>query len=320
MYLVCKEINVPSGEIMARKLLYNLNFIILFWIGTQFYHCSITQTQHRALQNFGDTALAMSTLSSNEMIAMRNATIQMNLNRIRIDSLSKPKSESPKDMSELKDLDGSFDLTTVSLRLKAIASIRYYAKLLLSLSSDSSQKELDKATTNFLFSLENLSTEYKKMDEKKLNSIGEAIRLFGGIFTEYKKKDSIKEIILNSREQIEILCDLLAKDFDPKSGKLATSFILTGEDLLLAAEETLDPAEGKPERTKAKALLAYNLAQKNIQKKDTILPEIAKSILILKQANAELYETFRSEVYTEKDIIKFVNTVKSVQDYKNILK
>lgn len=308
---------------MASKIFskMQMKFFLISILLIQLIQCSITQTQQRALQNFGDTALAMTNLSSGEMIAMRNATVQMNLNRIRIDNLTKGKEEaSAKDIAELKDLDGSFDTTTISLRLKAIASIRYYAKLLLSLASDSSQKELDKATTSFLFSLENLSSEYKKMDEKKLNSIGEAIRLFGGIFTEYKKKDSVKEIILNSKDQIETLCDLLAKDFDPKSGKLATAFILTGEDLLLAAEEKLDPAEAKPERIKAKALLAYNLAQKNIQKKETILPEIAKSILLLKQANTELYEAFRSEVYTEKDIIKFVNTVKTVQDYKNILK
>ena len=185
---------------------------------------------------------------------------------------------------------------------------------------ESSKKELEQATNSFLFSVENLSGEYKKFDEKKLNSIGEAIKLFGGIWTEYKKKDSIKTIILESKDQIELLCDLLAKDFDPKGNRLATSFIFTGEELLTSSEEKLDPNEGKSEKIKKKALLTFHLAEKNIQKKETILPEIAKSILILKTANAELYETFRSEVYTEKDIIQFVNTVKAVQDYRAILK
>jgi hypothetical protein len=158
------------------------------------------------------------------------------------------------------------------------------------------------------------------MDEKKLNAIGEAIKLFGGIFTEHKKKDSIKSIILESKEQIELLCDLLAKDFDPKGGRLATTFILTGEELLLSAEEKLDPNEKKPEKIRSKALLSFHLAEKNIQKKETVLPEIAKSILNLKQANLEMYEAFRSEIYTTKDILKFANTVKAVQDYKAILK
>ena len=217
-------------------------------------------------------------------------------------------------------MDGSFDIPVIALRLKAITTIRSYANLLLSLASDSSKKELEQATNSFLFSVENLSGEYKKFDEKKLNSIGEAIKLFGGIWTEYKKKDSIKTIILESKDQIELLCDLLAKDFDPKGNRLATSFIFTGEELLTSSEEKLDPNEGKSEKIKKKALLTFHLAEKNIQKKETILPEIAKSILILKTANAELYETFRSEVYTEKDIIQFVNTVKAVQDYRAILK
>ena len=146
------------------------------------------------------------------------------------------------------------------------------------------------------------------------------MRLFGGIFTEYKKKDSIKDIILDSKDQIELLCDLLAKDFDPKGGRLATAFIFSGEDLLLNAEEKLDPTEAKSEKIKTKALLSFHLAEKNIQRKETVLPEIAKSILSLKQANTELYEAFRSEVYSTRDIVKFVNTVKSVQDYKAILK
>ncbi len=284
--------------------------------------CSITQGQQRALQNFGETAILMSNLSSNELIAMRNSTIQMNLTRIRLDNLDKPKedSQTKEEKVEYKDLDGVFDINVISIRLKAIATIRSYAKLLLSLSSDASQKELERATQSFLFSVENLSSEQKKMDEKKLNAIGEAIKLFGGIFTEHKKKDSIKSIILESKEQIELLCDLLAKDFDPKGGRLATTFILTGEELLLSAEEKLDPNEKKPEKIRSKALLSFHLAEKNIQKKETVLPEIAKSILNLKQANLEMYEAFRSEIYTTKDILKFANTVKAVQDYKAILK
>ncbi len=284
-------------------------------------NCSITQTQQRALQNFGETAVIMSNLSSNELITMRDATILMNINRIQLESMEKPKEENnSKEKAEHKDLDGSFDIPVIALRLKAITTIRSYANLLLSLASDSSKKELEQATNSFLFSVENLSGEYKKFDEKKLNSIGEAIKLFGGIWTEYKKKDSIKTIILESKDQIELLCDLLAKDFDPKGNRLATSFIFTGEELLTSSEEKLDPNEGKSEKIKKKALLTFHLAEKNIQKKETILPEIAKSILILKTANAELYETFRSEVYTEKDIIQFVNTVKAVQDYRAILK
>jgi hypothetical protein len=284
--------------------------------------CSITQGQQRALQNFGETAILMSNLSSNELIAMRNSTIQMNLTRIRLDNLDKPKedSQTKEEKVEYKDLDGVFDINVISIRLKAIATIRSYAKLLLSLSSDASQKELERATQSFLFSVENLSSEQKKMDEKKLNAIGEAIKLFGGIFTEHKKKDSIKSIILESKEQIELLCDLLSKDFDPKGGRLATTFILTGEELLLSAEEKLDPNEKKPEKIRSKALLSFHLAEKNIQKKETVLPEIAKSILNLKQANLEMYEAFRSEIYTTKDILKFANTVKAVQDYKAILK
>lgn len=305
---------------MYKKLLYlkKLNLAILICLA----QCSITQSQQRALQNFGETAILMSNLSSNELIAMRNSTIQMNLNRIRLDNLDKPKDETQtkEEKGEYKDLDGVFDITVISIRLKAITAIRSYAKLLLSLSSDASQKELEKATQSFLFSVENLSSEHKKMDEKKLNAIGEAVKLFGGIFTEHKKKDSIKSIILESKEQIELLCDLLARDFDPKGGRLATTFILSGEELLLSAEEKLDPNEKKPEKLRTRALLSFHLAEKNIQKKETVLPEIAKSILNLKQANLEMYEAFRSEIYTTKDILKFANTVKAVQDYKAILK
>ncbi len=294
---------------------------MFFLIAFFFYNCSITQSQQRALQNFGETAVVMSNLSSNELISMRKSTILMNISRLKLEISGKSKEDvAAKDLSEYKDLDGVFDINVISIRLKAIATIRSYAKLLLSLASDASQKELNQATDSFLFSVQNLSSEHRKFDEKKLNQVGEAIKLFGGIFTEYKKKDSIKEIILDSKEQIELLCDLLAKDFDPKGGRLATAYILSGEDLLLSAEEKLDPNEGKSEKVKAKALAAFHFAEKNIQKKETVLPEIAKSILQLKQANTELYEAFRSDTYTAKDIVKFVNTVKSVQDYKVILK
>ena len=232
-------------------------------------NCSITQTQQRALQNFGETAVIMSNLSSNELITMRDATILMNINRIQLESMEKPKEENnSKEKAEHKDLDGSFDIPVIALRLKAITTIRSYANLLLSLASDSSKKELEQATNSFLFSVENLSGEYKKFDEKKLNSIGEAIKLFGGIWTEYKKKDSIKTIILESKDQIELLCDLLAKDFDPKGNRLATSFIFTGEELLTSSEEKLDPNEGKSEKIKKKALLTFHLAEKISKKRN----------------------------------------------------
>lgn len=299
-----------------------LNLAILLFSVYVLLNCSITQTQQRALQNFGETAVVMSNLTSNELITMRNATIQMNMNRIRLENMSKSKEEmNTNEKKDYEQLDGSFTIPIVSIRLKAITTIRSYAKLLLSLSSDASRRELEQATQSFLFSTQNLTGEYKKFDEKKLNTIGETVKLFGGILTEHKKKDAIQSIILESKDQVELLCDLLAKDFDPKGGKLATYFIVTGKDLQQVADEKLDPtSEIKSEKIKTRALIAFQLAEKNIQKRDTILPEIASAILNFKKANAELQESFRSEVYTTKDIAQFVNTVKAVQDYRAILK
>ena len=70
-----------------------LNLAILLFSVYVLLNCSITQTQQRALQNFGETAIVMSNLTSNELITMRNATIQMNMNRIRLENMSKSKEE-----------------------------------------------------------------------------------------------------------------------------------------------------------------------------------------------------------------------------------
>ena len=181
-------------------LLKKLNLAILIPAIYLFLNCSITQTQQRTLQNFGETAIVMSNLTSSELIAMRNSTIQMNMHRIRLENMTTKKEDTnTEDTKEYAKLEGSFTILNIAIRLKAIATLRSYAKLLLSLASDSSKKELEQATQSFLFSAQNLSGDYKKLDEKKLNSIGEAAKLFGGIFTEHKQKDAIKSIILDSK-------------------------------------------------------------------------------------------------------------------------
>ena len=106
-----------------------LNLAILLFSVYVLLNCSITQTQQRALQNFGETAIVMSNLTSNELITMRNATIQMNMNRIRLENMSKSKEEmNTNEKKDYEQLDGSFTIPIVSIRLKAITTIRSSAK------------------------------------------------------------------------------------------------------------------------------------------------------------------------------------------------
>lgn len=289
---------------------YFLSKIIIIFIFLFLIQCSFNDRQVITLKRFGDSTVTVTEMASEELVNMREATIQMNLTRLEMMGVVEGE-------PDYNDLDESFGINVVAVRLKALEVLNSYAKLLLAFSDEATKKKLQESSQEFVDSLRSVSQNYKQLDSTKLNALGEAVYVLSGLFADFKRREAIKSILRNSKDLIDTLCDLLEGDFDYKNdGKLASQYLLTTDRLLISADEYYYTTK----LHKSKALKAIETATNHKIRRETILLQISKSIREIKKANSDLYNAFLKEGTTTEDLGNFVNTIITLRETHKLLK
>ncbi|MCB1190414.1 MAG: hypothetical protein H7A23_22025 [Leptospiraceae bacterium] len=284
--------------------------LVLFSLILFLIRCSFNDRQVISLKRFGDSTITVTEMASKELVFMREATMEMNLIRLQIAGVVDGE-------PDYNDLDESFDVKDVAIRLKSLEVLNSYAKLLLAFSDEATKKKLQTSSQEFVDSLRSVSQNYKQLDTSKLNALGEAVYILSGLFSDFKRKEAIKTILQNSRVLIDTLCDLLEGDFDyKKDGKLASQYLLTTDRLLVSADEYYYSSDSN----KLKALKAIEMAMQHKTRRETILLQISKSIKDIKKANSDLYNAFLQGGTSTEDLGNFVNTIITLRETHKLLK
>jgi hypothetical protein len=269
--------------------------------------CGLTTPQRSAVRSFSGATAALGEVTGQEFVEMRASSIAMNRQLLAL----------PGDHS-IKSLEGQFTVEAVTARVQATETIRTYGELLQGLVDDTQEKELQTAADKFTASVRGLPNANRALNEKQIAALGKVVQEVGGLIVEAKKKAAIKHIVPAASAQIDVLCDLLAADFDPDQPKLAAQYLVVANRLSTAADTAIKRATDATGR--ADAATAYALAETSRARLATLVKTASDAVRQLKAANRVLADAVSSDQVTTEDLVNYITTVQTLVETANVLR
>jgi len=276
--------------------------------------CGLTKTQRKHTANFSKATAALAEVTSNELVQMRDGVIQMNTNRLAAVG-------EETDQPILNDLDETFDVETVKVRVQAVEVLKTYGELLQSLVEETQDKELRKASDKFVAGINGLPMADKKMSDFQTEALGQAVYKIGRMIVEAKKAKAVREIVNNTQAQIEHLCTLLSNEFDEESERLLTQYKKTGDAAIGAIRQAF--LESDNVLTRLELVEMYKQTQANRDRTVSIAKNMSNAIGNLDKANDTLNKSLKKQSLSVTDLKKlkeYLNSVKEVIDFIKVLR
>lgn len=269
--------------------------------------CALTANQKAALDQFSSSASALGDVTTSELTAMREGTVKMNSERLLLGGPSKD----PR-LGDQTSLDRGFELDRIQTISGATRALAAYGKTLAALVSDTQSAELKAASNDFVGSLGRVPAVKEHASEKQLEAIGTAIQKIGGLWIDSKRRQAVTTIVTSSEGAVAHLCDLLIRDFDPKSGWVALQLQVVEDPLIAEATNAL--ANGKTYEDRKTALDAIRLAHDSRMRRTEVLKRVTQAAGAMKKANAALAQVVKGSKWSFQDIHGFVKEAQSLQE------
>ena len=202
-------------------------------LGT-FAGCALTAKQKAAVSQFSGSAATLGDVTSSQLLAMRDDTVKMTIERLLLGG----KSKNP-NLGDQTSLDRGFDVERVETISGATRALAAYGKSLAALVDDTQSADLKAASNEFVASLGRVPTAKEHLSDEQLQAIGTVVEEVGGLWIEWKRQQAVTTIVNNSKDAVEHLCDLLGKDFDPKTGWVAEQLQVIEDPLMAEATNGL---------------------------------------------------------------------------------
>jgi hypothetical protein len=271
-----------------------------------FAGCALTAQQKAAVSQFSDSATTLGDVSSSELKVMRDETIKMTTERLLLGGKSKDPN-----LGDQTSLDRGFEVTRVETVSGATRALAAYGKSLAALVDDTQSADLKAASNEFVASLGRVPAAKDKLSDKQLEAIGTAVQEVGGLLVEWKRKQALTTIVRESRQAVDQLCDLLARDFDPQRGWVAQQLLVVEAPLVGAATDALFNARTYNDRKTT--LEAFRLAQGSRMRRTEVVKRVADTAKAMKKANEALAQAVENSAWSIQDIQSFAERARSLQ-------
>jgi hypothetical protein len=268
--------------------------------------CALSANQKAAVSQFSDSATTLGNVSSSELKAMRDDTIKMTTERLLLGGRS-----SDPNLGDPTSLDRGFELKRVETISGATRALAAYGKSLAALVDDTQSAELKAASNEFVASLGRVPAAKEKLSDKQLEAIGTAVQEVGGLWVEWKRKQALTTIVKESRQAVDQLCDLLARDFDPRTGWVAQQLLVIEAPLVGQASDALASARTYTDRKTT--LEAFRLAQSSRMRRTEVVTRVADAAKAMKKANDSLVQAAENAAWSTQDIQSFAERARSLQ-------
>jgi len=273
--------------------------ILLFLTIAILSGCGLTPVQQEAVSRFAKASGAIGEISASSFSQSRDAVVKMNLMSIAV-----------KGKASIINLDGSLNPDDILQRISAATSLKSYGELLVALAENTQEAELKEASDNFVDSFKTVSN--KKLTDEQLESLGIIVREIGGLLVEYKKAQAIKKIVLETEDDVQLICTLLENEFDKHYPGVAKEF----DDTInrLKADTDIALAEEKGIQNRLIAIEAYQFATTNKEKLNDLAKKIRSLVSSLKKANTQLVSAIKNESHSISDIRAMGTQFKELSD------
>lgn len=268
--------------------------------------CALSARQKAAVGQFSESATTLGDVTSSQLKAMRDGTVEMTKQRL----LLAGKSRDP-NLGDQTSLDRGFEVSRVETVSGAAQALAAYGKSLAALVNDSQSAELQAASRDLVASLGRVPEAKERLSDKQLEAIGTAVQEVGGLWVESKRKEAVTTIVLEARPAVDRLCDLLARDFAPGTGWVALQLQVIEDPLIAEATNVLYDGRSYDERKRASA--AIDLVHGNRMRRTEVLKRVTDAAAAMKKANAALAQAVESSAWSAQDIQAFAERAQSLR-------
>jgi hypothetical protein len=274
--------------------------------------CALTAKQKAAISQFSDSAATLGDVTSSELKAMRDGTVNMTIERLLLSGKSKDPN-----LGDQTSLDRGFELKRVETVSGATQALAAYGKTLTALVDDTQSAELNDASHEFVASLGRVPEARKRLTDEQLEAIGSAIQEVGTLWVDWKRKQAVTTIVKESQQAVDHLCDLLIRDFDPKRGWVALQLQVIEDPLIAEATNAL--YDGRNYNDRKIALEAFRLAHGNRMRRTEVLTRVVDAAVAMKQANIALARAVDHPGLSIQDIRSFAERARSLKNAATII-
>jgi len=268
--------------------------------------CALSARQKAAVGQFSESATTLGDVTSSQLKAMRDGTVEMTKQRL----LLAGKSRDP-NLGDQTSLDRGFEVSRVETVSGAAQALAAYGKSLAALVNDSQSVELQAASRDLVASLGRVPEAKERLSDKQLEAIGTAVQEVGGLWVESKRKEAVTTIVREARPAVDRLCDLLARDFAPGTGWVALQLQVIEDPLIAEATNVLYDGRSYDERKRASA--AIDLVHGNRMRRTEVLKRVTDAAVAMKKANTALAQAVESSAWSAQDIQAFTERAQSLR-------
>ena len=289
----------PSTALSRRA--FSLTVALLLLTG-----CALSARQKAAVSQFSDSAATLGDVTSSQLKAMRDGTVEMTKQRLLLAGRSRDPN-----LGDQTSLDRGFEVSRVETVSGAAQALAAYGKSLAALVNDSQSAELQAASRDLVASLGRVPEAKEKLSDKQLEAIGTVVQEVGGLWVERKRKEAVTTIVREARPAVDRLCDLLARDFAPGTGWVALQLQVIEAPLIAEATNVLYDGRTFDERKRASD--AIDLVHGNRMRRTEVLKRVTDAAATMKKANAALAQAVESSAWSTEDIQAFAERAQSLR-------
>jgi hypothetical protein len=289
----------PSTALSRRAL--SLAAALLLLTG-----CALSASQRAAVSQFSDSAATLGDVTSSQLKAMRDGTVEMTKQRLLLAGRSRDPN-----LGDQTSLDRGFEVSRVETVSGAAQALAAYGKSLAALVNDSQSAELQAASRDLVASLGRVPEAKERLSDKQLEAIGTVVQEVGGLWVEWKRKEAVTTIVREARPAVDRLCDLLVRDFAPGTGWVALQLQVIEDPLIAEATNALYDGRTFDERKRASD--AIDLVHGNRMRRTEVLKRVTDAAAGMKKANAALAQAVESAAWSTQDIQAFAERAQSLR-------
>jgi len=272
--------------------------------------CATTASQRDATEAFGLATERIGRLGEDEYAAVRSGIIRLNTYQAILGGSAK---------SGDLQYDGPATAEATAERISACKTLRMYGDLLMRLASDDRTQFVPRSAITFADSAG--ETMGMSLNPRQQAAIDEIIAGLSRIWTDKRKADSIREVVLAFEDVINALADRILADFviDGRDASFLAAYDSEARQLQSMADSMLDTGRFADMGERRRIVLASYKARNIRVRVVEIGLRMQTAIETLKKANAEIVSGVRNNTCDAERINEYGRLIQQLGNLKQIL-
>ena len=272
--------------------------------------CATTASQRDATEAFGLATERIGRLGEDEFAAVRTGIIRLNTYQAMLDGSVK---------SGDLQYDGPATAAATAERISACKTLRMYGDLLMRLASDDRTQFVRRSAITFADSAG--ETMGMSLNPRQQAAIDDIIAGLSRLWTEKRKTDSIREVVLAFEDVINALADRILADFviDGRPMSFLAAYEAEARELQSMADSMLDTGKFADMEERRRIVLASYKARNIRIRAVEIGLRMQTAIETLKKAHAEIVSGVRNNTCDAERINEYGRLIQQLGNLKQIL-